>query len=601
MKQVSDEATEKPSRWPLLAGSLGVLGDSWRALRNERRVLVAVMALSTLVAQAESAVLVTIALVAGSVGSQQDVVSISFGPVMRELPVNEALFFALAALAAAAVVAALSTRVTVRVFARIDRQTRDEVFLSYAGADWESQAQQGAGTVQGLLRLTPSRARLFNALVTWVRAACAITVFVLIAVVVNPIGAAVTLILGLALSLGLAPLRRASKRTAGGQAHTEVSLAENAAQAIDQGADAAVFGAWPAFTARWSGNSRRLEELTVRVSMLAGIAPLIYQYGGFLIVLAVLALSATLQPESVGALAATALLLLRSVQYGQQLQAASVSLAGWLPFVERLVRSLPPTVNVRRYGDQRLDEIVSVELRDVSYSYPGAPADAVHDVTMELPSHGVIGLAGRSGSGKSTIGQILLRLRRPQKGAYRINGVDADAYDAIDWHRHVLHVPQQPRLLDASVFDNVAYFDPRISRGRALDALNAVGLGGLVEQLPDGLDTMIGPTLRGLSGGQAQRIGIARALARDPLFLLLDEPTSALDNESEQLIADALEALRGRRRILIVIIAHRPSTLALCDRVLLLDDGRVVTAGLADEIESARRSQSGVPTMAEDR
>jgi ABC-type multidrug transport system fused ATPase/permease subunit len=114
--------------------------------------------------------------------------------------------------------------------------------------------------------------------------------------------------------------------------------------------------------------------------------------------------------------------------------------------------------------------------------------------------------------------------------------------------------------------------------------LCAVGLRDLIEGLPDGLDTAIGPTTRSLSGGQVQRIGIARALARGAQLIVLDEPTSALDVESEGMIAESLAALRRDPGAMIVVIAHRPSTLRLCDRVIVLDAGNVVDQGTRDEV-----------------
>jgi ABC-type multidrug transport system fused ATPase/permease subunit len=132
------------------------------------------------------------------------------------------------------------------------------------------------------------------------------------------------------------------------------------------------------------------------------------------------------------------------------------------------------------------------------------------------------------------------RLARGGEGQYLVNGWPADQYSASSWHRMVSHVPQHPRLLHASLAENVSFLDDSISREQIAETLRAVGLEGLEEILPGGLDAPLGPTGRSLSGGQVQRLGIARALVRKPRLVVLDEPTSALDVEAESIVKDAL-------------------------------------------------------------
>jgi ATP-binding cassette, subfamily B, bacterial len=228
-------------------------------------------------------------------------------------------------------------------------------------------------------------------------------------------------------------------------------------------------------------------------------------------------------------------------------------------------------------------------LRDVSYVYPGGAKPALHGISLDLRPGSIVGVAGPSGSGKSTLAQILLRLRWPTAGQYLINGSPAEQFSSPSWNRLVCHVPQQPRLLHGTLADNVSFFDESISRDKITTTLEAVGLRELMESLPEGLDSDVGPTSRNLSGGQVQRIGIARALVRDPRLVVLDEPTSALDVNAERLVGDALDALRGRPDVVVVVIAHRPSTLALCEEMIVLHDGGVAAAGPSHDV--AKRNE----------
>jgi ABC-type multidrug transport system fused ATPase/permease subunit len=168
--------------------------------------------------------------------------------------------------------------------------------------------------------------------------------------------------------------------------------------------------------------------------------------------------------------------------------------------------------------------------------------------------------------------QLLLRLRAADDGRYLVNGIEAEEFSDSDWHARVAYVPQECRLLHASVAANIAYF-------RSIDGAEierAARLARIHEEIvawPDGYDTVIGPRADAVSGGQQQRICIARALVGRPDVLILDEPTSALDPHSESLLQESLEGVK--EALTLFVIAHRMSTLKLCDRVIVLEQGRL--------------------------
>jgi ATP-binding cassette subfamily B protein len=196
----------------------------------------------------------------------------------------------------------------------------------------------------------------------------------------------------------------------------------------------------------------------------------------------------------------------------------------------------------------------------------------------------VVGIIGPSGAGKSTLIQILLRLRAPDSGEYIVNGVPAGEYASGDWHQVFSYVPQEPRLMHASVADNIRYLrtldDDAVQRAGRLARIHDD-----VVSWPDGYDTIVGPRADAVSGGQQQRICLARALAARPSVLILDEPTSALDPHSESLIQESLTVLRDE--LTLFIIAHRMSTLDICDRVMVIVDGRLVAFAGKDELQHA--------------
>ncbi len=194
------------------------------------------------------------------------------------------------------------------------------------------------------------------------------------------------------------------------------------------------------------------------------------------------------------------------------------------------------------------------------------------NISFAVTAGETVGVVGPSGTGKSTLVQILLGLRRPDSGAYLVNGDPAEEFSREDWHRKIAYVPQEPRLLHASVADNVRFFR-QIDDETVEHATRLAGIHDDVMGWPEGYDTIIGPRADAVSGGQQQRICLARALAAEPRILVLDEPTSALDPNAEALIQRSLVGLRGS--LTLFIVAHRMSTLDICGRVMVIVDGRL--------------------------
>ena len=202
-----------------------------------------------------------------------------------------------------------------------------------------------------------------------------------------------------------------------------------------------------------------------------------------------------------------------------------------------------------------------------------ADRPVLEDLSFDVAGGEVIGIIGPSGAGKSTLVQLLLQLRKPEAGHYLVNGVDADRFARADWYRQVSYVPQEPRLLHASVAENISFFRD-LDRASVERAAKLARIHDDVVGWAHGYETIVGPRADAVSGGQQQRICLARALAARPEVLVLDEPTSALDPHSETLIGESLTALKSE--LTLFIIAHRMSTLDICDRVMVIVDGRLV-------------------------
>lgn len=233
-----------------------------------------------------------------------------------------------------------------------------------------------------------------------------------------------------------------------------------------------------------------------------------------------------------------------------------------------------------------LPVLQAIELRGVTFTYPGKSEPALVDCDLRIPRHSVVGLVGSSGAGKSTAIDIILGLLPPQQGQLLVDGVPISDENRRAWQNGLGFVPQAIFLADDSIRRNIAFglADEAIDDERVRRAAEMAHLREFIESLPEGFETRVGERGVQLSGGQRQRIGIARALYDDADTLILDEATSALDGITEKLIMDAIHDFSGKKTI--VLIAHRLSTVKQCDTIFLMEDGRVADQGSYAELEA---------------
>jgi ABC-type multidrug transport system fused ATPase/permease subunit len=259
----------------------------------------------------------------------------------------------------------------------------------------------------------------------------------------------------------------------------------------------------------------------------------------------------------------------------QDLQQADASMGR----VEALLRTAPRLVDGP--GEALPPGPLTVELDGVSFGY-GQHAPVLRDVSVRVEPGRVLGVVGRTGSGKTTLTRLLPRFYDPCAGAVRLGGVDLRAVRIAALRARIGLVTQEVQLFNASVRDNLTLFDDGVADERLSVVLEALGLSGWLRELPCGLDTMLGAGGVGLSAGQAQLLACARIFLRDPDVVILDEASSRLDPATERLVHAALgRLLAGRTGI---VVAHRLATIAYADDILVLEDGRVREHGPRAEL-----------------
>jgi ATP-binding cassette subfamily B protein len=284
-------------------------------------------------------------------------------------------------------------------------------------------------------------------------------------------------------------------------------------------------------------------------------------------------------------LAAILVTLLRISSPLQNMFRSINKLRGGLPEIQdalQLLRIRPDRLVLASPGVPTPDGMMPrhfIQLENVSFRYSGSDRDVLSDVNLTIPVGSRIALVGRTGSGKTTLAHLLLGLFRPTQGELTLDGVPLTEEELPAWQANCALVPQDIRLMDASVRENVAFGqDPdSIDDAEVWASLEAAQFHEYVAEMPYGLFTMIGENGVKLSGGQRQRLCLARAFYRHAKVLVLDEATSALDNKTEHDVLQALDLIG--RRCTTVVIAHRLSTVKKCDHIHEVDHGRIKAAG----------------------
>tara|TARA_B100000035_G_scaffold312715_1_gene324801 strand:+ start:281 stop:2050 length:1770 start_codon:yes stop_codon:yes gene_type:complete len=227
----------------------------------------------------------------------------------------------------------------------------------------------------------------------------------------------------------------------------------------------------------------------------------------------------------------------------------------------------------------------SISLKHISYEYPDASKTSLTDVNMTIPAGSIVGIIGTTGSGKTTVADVILGLLEVTNGQLQIDGKKIDSNNIRSWQRNIGYVPQHIYLSDKSISNNIA-FGKNPNDVKQTDIEEASKIANLhdfvINELPLKYDTIVGERGVRLSGGQRQRIGIARALYRKPELLILDEATSALDNVTEQLVMN--EIFNLKKKMTVIIIAHRLSTIKKCDTIFELESGKIKNQGTFENL-----------------
>ncbi len=474
----------------------------------------------------------------------------------------------------------------IRMQSRLDTQYaaewRTRLVKAFLEAPWARKASTKSADLSTLFLMNGERVMiLVGALTTIVVSVGSIVVMLTSAIVLGPL-IALALICGvIILFFMLAPLTQAAHKAVHEIASYNMAFGRKVGETVMVAREIEVFDVGGRVSEVAEEHIESLRARRQRTNSLGRLVPLGYQsavlafgFGG----MAYVVLQGTMRLELLGIVVA---LMLRTARYSQAVQTGYHQILQTYPFLEQLREAEQGYLeDAVEPGRKALAHIDRIECEQVVFSYPdGTPV--LEGVSFSLERGEMIGVVGPSGSGKSTLVKLLLGLHRPDAGRVLVNGTPLAELDQASWHALIAVVPQEPLLIDDSVEANILFYRD-FSPEAVISAAKKAVVHDAVTELSGGYDTPVGERGTSLSVGQRQRLCIARALIGAPEFLVLDEPTSALDVRSEAAIQATLDALHGEMTT--VIIAHRLSTLENCDRVLVLDGGRIAGFGQPAEL-----------------
>lgn len=347
---------------------------------------------------------------------------------------------------------------------------------------------------------------------------------------------------------------------------------------------------------RWSGINADYLDTNATASDLAGTLGTISKILRMMLQSGILAIGAYLviHQEATGGI-----MIASSIMMSRALAPIELAIAHWRGFVTarqawtrltQLLVLLPDSAISVSLPAPR--SALSVEA--ISVTPPGERRMVVQDATFALEKGVGLGIVGPSASGKSSLVRAIAGIWAPIRGTVRLDGATLDQWSPEELGKHVGYLPQDVQLFDGTIAENIARFEPQAPSEKILAAARAAGVHDLVIHLPEGYETRIGEAGSALSAGQRQRVALARALYGDPFLVILDEPNSNLDAEGEAALTEAIQGVRARGGIAIVV-AHRPSALASLDRVLVMANGRIQAFGPKNEILNRITRPAGVP------
>ncbi len=497
-----------------------------------------------------------------------------------EFTLRNLLVFIICLFIAKAALLFFNNFIAARVTSNYEKKTRSVLLGDTLRASWSFLANQKLGHLDQVLTTDVTYA---SSLLSYVGNVILITanllVYIVLVINISPLIALLTFVAGLIIFFIFKPLffktRQASKEV--GVIFKKLAHFVNENLVVMKTVKAAAVE--NQVLTKAGEYFENIRFFNVRVALMRNISGALLQPIGLIFIVLIFAFFYKLTTFSFASFAVIVFSINKVFSYIQLLQTQLHGVSAYAPYLSSVLtyqEEVKKNIEADGVGE-KFSFTKEVVFDSVHFTYPLKGAPVLKGVDFTIKKGELIGLIGPSGSGKTTIVDLLLRLLNPEKGSVRVDGRPISSIALAEWRSNIGYVSQEVALINETVENNIRFYNSAVTREKVEAAARAANIYDFIKELPQGFETTIGERGVTLSGGQRQRIVLARILAREPAILLLDEATSGLDNESENLIQQSIERLRGV--ITVVVIAHRLSTVVSADRLFIVENGVIVEEG----------------------
>lgn len=488
--------------------------------------------------------------------------------------------------------ATMATFVYIKIKINVDyaERTRDELFRTTLASSWGHLLNQKLGHLEMILMNDVTRgAHMLQLISSFIMITTGLTMYVVVALNISVSITLLTLALGGVFFLLFKPLMYRTRMAAYQTAVMNKDVNHYVSENVLGAKTVKSMFAGSAVAQKGSEYFSRLKELNRTVFMLSNISSILVQPVSLIFICIVFVVSYQSPDFSFAVLVAIVYLIQQMFQYIQQIQGNLHATNEAVPYLKSVLEHQENSLRAAEIdsGHARFSFERSLDFKNISFAYVKG-LEVLKNVSFSIHRGEMVGLIGRSGGGKTTIVDLLLRLFNPISGAIMLDGRDFTEISVGEWRKNVGYVSQDIFLMNDTIANNIRFYNNGLTDKDIETAAKMANIYDFIQTCPDGFETVIGERGVMLSAGQRQRIIIARVLARNPKILILDEATSALDNESEAKIQKVIENLK--RKITVLAVAHRLSTIKNADRLLVLENGKITETGTPEELLSDKQS-----------
>jgi ABC-type multidrug transport system fused ATPase/permease subunit len=477
-----------------------------------------------------------------------------------------------------------------KTVAEFGENTRKELLKSILQSKWQHLLNQKSGHLEGILLYDVERSAYMLSLLSNI--ILILTGFIMYAFVAFNISApitALTVIFGIGMFFIIKPIFYRSRQLALETSKAQKDLSHHASENFLGIKIIKASGAEDQVFQKGKTNFSRIKEAAVKTSFYRQSSIALIEPLTFVLIAAIFIFSYKSPAFNLASFVVVMYLIQKMFNFVKDLQSQVQSLNEALPYL-KTVLDYKLTVSENRETDDGTENFKFndlIEFKNVNFSYE-ADKEILSNLNFTIKKGEIIGLIGESGSGKTTVTDLLLHLFKPTSGEILIDKKNIDSIKLSDWRKNISYVPQDIFLLNDTIENNIKFYDDSVLEKNIIEAAKIANIYDFIRELPEKFKTEVGERGIKLSGGQRQRIVLARALARKPEILILDEATSAIDTESEALIQNSISNLRGKMTIF--VIAHRLSTILNSDRLLVLENGRIIEEGNPKQLLESKDS-----------